>query len=280
MKEINKSDFMFNITTNGTLFDNPKVKDYLLRDKRRKSVGVSLDGCKEIHNYNRSNSFDLVMKNFDWWRENFPWCSTKSTINHEALPYLLDSVKFLTSLELEYIFMNIVFEPVWEEGDDSLFYDQLIKIADYLIENNRYQKYNVTLFNEYILTESPEALSKSWCGCGNSMMAIDYKGNLYPCLRFLTLSKKEPYIIGDIYNGINSDRLLPFRYCHNLRTEKCKNCNHKLGCGWCTAFNYDETDSLFERVDYMCKMHLARVEANKYFFDKIKSLEGREDLMK
>ena len=103
------------------------------------------------------------------------------------------------------------------------------------------------------------------------MLAIDYKGDIFPCLRFKTLSKQKPLIIGNI-NSPNLDykKLIPFYFCHNTRnTPNCKDCEAKAGCPNCTAFCYDETGSIFDRISYMCEMHKARRRANIYYWNKM-----------
>jgi uncharacterized protein len=56
-------------------------------------------------------------------------------------------------------------------------------------------------------------------------------------------------------------------------------CEVNGGCAWCQGANYDfgPTDTIYQRATYICKMHKARVRANKYYwerFNKIKAQEG------
>ena len=64
--------FTFFNTTNGTLFGEPSIRDFLNRWKCLR-VGVSLDGCKKAHDMNRvylngKGSYDKVMENMEWWK--------------------------------------------------------------------------------------------------------------------------------------------------------------------------------------------------------------------
>src|SRR5574344_627376 len=110
------------------------------------------------------------------------------------------------------------------------------------------------------------------------MIAMDYQGNLYPCLRFKTLSKQNPLIIGNIYenNGkIDYKKLLPFYFCHNVKNSPdCEHCEAYVSCPNCTAFCYDETGSIFDRVNYMCDIHKARYKANIYYWNKLAKKEN------
>lgn len=276
-KKQNKwKDYILSFSTNGTCFKDPKVREYIAKYHDHISVGLSLDGCKAIHDYNRNDSFDEVMKWFPYWRRNFPCGGTKSTLNHEAIPYVYESIKFLTSTCLEDIFMNTVYEDVWQPGDDKLFYDQLLKTADYLLDYRIYKKKQVSLFSSVFLMDVNN--DSNWCGCGSCMIAVDYLGNLYPCLRFKTLSKRPPLSIGNIFvdNGkLDYKKLLPFYFCHNTQnTERCDTCEARKGCPNCTGFCYDETGSIFDRTFYMCDMHIARKKANDYYWRKMARIEG------
>lgn len=268
--------YVFSFSTNGVCFDDEKVCNLIEKHHEHMSVGISLDGCKTIHDYNRSNSFDALMEGFPYWRKQFWWCSTKSTLNHESIPYVFESIKFLHSLCMKHMYMNTVSEDVWQDGDDKLFYDQLIKSADYILDNKLYKEKYISLFDLGTMMDIEH--QSNWCGCGSCMIAVDYKGNLFPCMRFKTLSKMEPLSIGNIFidNGkIDYKKLLPFYFCHNtIHTPDCENCDAKAMCPNCTAFCYDETGSIFDRVSYMCDMHRARVKANRYYWNKLAKLEN------
>jgi uncharacterized protein len=269
---------IFGFSTNGTRFNDPEVRQFIEKYHDYLSVGVSLDGCKTIHDINRNNSFDELMNWFPYWRNQFPNGSTKSTLNHEAIPYVFESVKFLESTCLDNIFMNTVYEDVWKEGDDKLFEEQLIKAADYILDNKLYKYKHCSLFDIFLVNKIKMENNHNWCGCGSCMIALDYQGNLYPCLRFKTLSKMEPLAIGNIFvdNGkLDYKKLLPFYFCHNTRnTPDCDNCEANASCPNCTAFCYDETGSIFDRTDYMCKMHQARYRANVYYWNKMCEIEN------
>jgi len=60
------------------------------------------------------------------------------------------------------------------------------------------------------------------------MLAVDCHGNFFPCIRFydISLTNKNGFKIGDIYNGINMNRLRPFQSLtlKNQSTEECINC--------------------------------------------------------
>lgn len=261
---------MFSFTTNGTLLGEPKVRAYLTKDKCRKSVSLSLDGDQRVHDINRCGSWESVMANFDWWRKNFPWCTTKSTVNRVSLPHIMDSIRFVAGLGLTDIFMNVVYEEEWDATDAHVYEAQLREVADYLLEDGRYQNVHVSFFNEALTAENLPPRS-AWCGCGNAMIMVSPDGGLYPCLRFY--SGRNQWPIGDIAKGIDQDRLRPFYFCHNERSPKCGACQVRAKCPHCIGWDYNSTGSIFIRSTNVCEMFKAQIRVNEYFFARIARLE-------
>lgn len=47
----------------------------------------------------------------------------------------------LYSLGIHEVNINVVFEDVWKNGDDNLFEEQLMQLADAIIDNDYYKDY-------------------------------------------------------------------------------------------------------------------------------------------
>lgn len=277
--------YRFNFSTNGILYNTPAVQKYIWKNSEHVSIGISIDGNKIKHDLQRvkpdgSGSFDDVVKNVPLWLEQFPSASTKSTFSHEDLPHLKDSIIALWDLGINMVAANVVFEDVWHEGDDLIFEEQLMELADYIIDNRLYYDYSVRFFDPQVgnpLTE--DNLDSNYCGSGK-MLAIDCNGNFYPCIRFydISLTNRKGYKVGDIHNGINRNRLRPFLSLtlKNQSTDECINCEVGKGCAWCSGCNYNfaKTDTIYERATYICKMHKANVRANEYFWSKFSQVTG------
>lgn len=277
--------YRFNFSTNGLLYDSQKVQKYIWKNSGHVSIGISVDGNKIKHDLQRvrkdgSGSFDDITKNVPLWISQFPEATTKSTFSHEDLPYLKDSIIELWNMGINSVAANLVFEDVWVEGDDIIFENQLKELGDYIIENKLYYDYSVRFFDPTIgnpLTE--DDLNSNYCGAGK-MLAIDCQGNFYPCIRFydISLNSKKGYKIGDIYKGINEDRLRPFHALtlKNQSDDECINCKIGRGCSWCSGCNYDfaDTDTIFQRATFICKMHKANVRANEYFWNRFSEVTG------
>jgi uncharacterized protein len=198
------------------------------------------------------------------------------TFSHDDLPYVKESIIHIFKQGIPTINSNVVFENVWEDGDEKIFEDQLKALADEIIKKKWYKKHTCSFFNRNI--GEPISSNGNWCGAGK-MLAVDGRGLYYPCVRFtqFSMQNRKAWVIGDCDSGINANRVRPFRTL-SLKAQslpECVTCEVATGCAWCQGTNYDfaDTDTILQRATYICKMHKARVRANKYFwakYDRIK----------
>lgn len=277
------NSYRITMSTNGINYHEPKVQRFIEKNHEHLDIGISIDGTRQKHDANRiyknsgKGSYDDVVRNIPLWVSQFPDCGTKVTVSHADLPYIKESVMHLFSLGIHTVNINCVFENVWRDGDDDLFENQLMQLADSIIEGGYYDGYECSFFNEWIGHPLPHSDNQNWCGTGK-MLAIDAAGNLYPCLRFskFSLRNKSAWVLGTIRDGINPEKLAPFLKLDRLSqsTQECIDCDVASGCAWCQAENYDcsPDGSLFHRSTAICKMHKARVRANQYYWGKLHGL--------
>lgn len=287
------NSYRFSFSTNGINYDSKKVQDFIAKNHRHLSIGITIDGTELKHDLNRiwkgttnqeRGSYKDVVKNIPLWLKQFPNASTKVTISSADIPYIKESVLHLYSLGIHAININCVFEDVWKDGDDKLFEEQLIDLADAIVDNEYYKDYSCSFFSEHIGKPLDKELeNQNWCGAGK-MLAIDAAGNFYPCTRFAqySLREKKARIIGNIRDGIDSNKLRPYLSldrCTQSRLE-CIDCEVASGCAWCQGENYDaaETDTIYQRSTAICKMHKARVRANNYYWNKLFHKLKQEEL--
>lgn len=275
------NSYMFSFSTNGINYDSTKVQNYIQKNKTHISIGITIDGTEQKHDLNRvykksqKGSYEDVARNIPLWLKQFPDAGTKVTISSADIPYIADSVIHLYKLGIHMVNINCVFENVWKEGDDKLFEEQLISLANKIIDNEYYKDYKCSFFSESIGKPlDPIIENENWCGAGQ-MLSIDTNGNFYPCTRFAqySLRNKKALIIGNVNDGINKNKLRPFlsldRYSQS--PQKCMVCEVASGCAWCQGENYDaaETPTIFQRSTAICMMHKARVRANNYYWNKL-----------
>lgn len=279
------NNYRFSFSSNGLLYSTPEVQNYIKKNKNNLSIGLSVDGNKTKHDLQRikpdgSGSYDEIVKNVPLWLLQFPNSGTKATFSSADLPHLKDSVISLYELGINPIAANVIFENDWQDSDDVIFETQLRELADYIIENRLWDKFNCTFFADFLgspLTQ--EHLDGNWCGAGK-MLAIDHQGKFYPCVRFVgySLNKRASLVVGDCERGYDYDRLRPFMALdtRSQSSEECINCQVAEGCAWCQGFNYDDAKiaTIYERATYICKMHKARVRANDYYWARLKQVAG------
>lgn len=280
--------YRFSFSTNGLMYADQRVQDFISKNRNHLSIGITIDGTRQKHDMQRvyknsgAGSYDDVVKNIPLWLEQFPGSGTKVTVSHDDLPYVTESVLHLFSLGIKEVNINVVFEDVWHEGDDVLFERQLTTLADEMIEKGLYIEHYCSFFSEHIgKPQDPVLENQNWCGAGK-MLSIDAAGNFYPCTRFAKYSlwNKEAIAIGNVYEGIDPNKLRPFLALNRCvqSTQECMDCEVGSGCAWCQGSNYDfaQTDTIFQRATYICKMHKARVRANNYYWNKLNQTKNED----
>ena len=273
--------YRFSFSTNGINYGSEKVQQFIKKNQKHLSIMVTIDGTQVLHDMNRvyknseKGSYYDVLRNIPLWQNQFERAGTKVTISHENISYIKESVLHLFSLGIHDVNINCVFENVWKEGDDKRLEDQLIKLADAIIDNDLYKDNTCSFFWENMgKPMDPKLFNENWCGAGR-MLSIDAAGNFYPCTRFAqySLRNKKAWIIGNVKDGINRNRLRPFLTLDRCTqsSDECINCEVAEGCAWCQGENYDaaDTNTIFQRSTAICKMHKARVHANNYYWNKL-----------
>ena len=279
--------YRFSFSTNGIMYDDPRVQKYIEKNKTHLSIGITIDGTQRKHDKQRvypdgKGSYNDVVRNVPLWLSQFPDASTKVTIAHDDVPYIYESVLHLWDLGINTVNINVVFENVWQEGDDAKLEEQLVKVADYVLSNRLFSKVNASFFSDMI-GKPLDCIrdNQNWCGAGK-MLAVDYKGDFYPCVRFapFSMTKRKARCIGNCFDGIDQNKLRPFLALNRTTqsSHECIGCEVASGCAWCQGLNYDEadTDTIYQRAVFICKMHKARVRANKYYWEKFNRLSSAE----
>lgn len=286
------NQYRFSFSTNGINYGNDKVQHFINENLDHLNIGITIDGTRRKHDLNRiykesgNGSYDDVVRNIPLWLEQFPAASTKVTISSEDIPYIRESVIHLFKLGIKEVNINCVFEEGWKYGDDAQFEEQLMLLADEIIDNRYYSTCACSFYSEMIgKALHPEKDNQNWCGAGK-MLAVDATGNFYPCTRFAgySLRSKRPIIIGNINDGIDKNKLRPFLTLDRTTqsSRECIDCEVAGGCAWCQGENYDaaDTNTIYQRATAICKMHKARVRANNYYWNKLYrklELEGQRE---
>ena len=277
--------FLFSMISNGVEYFDPKVQDFLTRNKGRISFGISLDGCKPLHDMCRifpdgTGSYDIAEAGCKHYKEFYdPNMLTKMTICPENLTWTFDAFKNLQQLGYPVIHANCVYEKGWNKSHATVLYDQLKKIADYILENDLENDLEFKMFNEIQYCPQSKVNNNNYCGSTGCMLCCDPDGNIAPCVRFLKSSLGEglgDFTIGHVRSGLGKEEVdkkniedLDAVTRESQSPIECWECPISTGCGWCTAYNYQELGSIDRRCTYICWTHRASALANVYYWNKV-----------
>ena len=174
-----KEQYLYYATTNGTVLTD-EMKSWFVKNRDYFWLGLSLDGDRETHNHNRSNSFDKI--DIDFFRNNWRGQSVKMTLSDYSLKNLAHDIKFIHSLGFPIRGVNEF------EGDFNWDKDEYIKtLIPQLKELVKFYVENDDLAVDQLLDlhlnycESSHREKKKWCGIGEGAPFFDVDGKKYPC---------------------------------------------------------------------------------------------------
>lgn len=207
--------FTFFVSTNGTLFENKNIKEFLVRWPCLK-VGLSLDGCKEAQDMNRiykdgSGSYDAIMKNFEWWKNKYNTTMVKGTLSPDTLPLLDKMLINQAKLGMTKLWANPIYEHDWTEEEGQTYRQKMFNVIDWIFANNKENEIEPLVSAPVNAKEvkKSEGDSFHYCGTCNYMITLGIDGKLYPCHRFAT-STNHKFSIGDIEKGIDENKIKMF----------------------------------------------------------------------
>ena len=275
--------FVFDVCSNGLLHFDPRVQEYIKKHIRHLGYNISIDGNKELHDscridLNGNGTYERAIAGVKDFKETFDGhMGSKMTIAPGNVDKVFDAVAFMIGNSgYKSINLNCVYEEGWKIEHATTLYWQLHKLADWLYKEDLLDKTRLSIFTELCGKPLEEDYDQNWCGGTGLMLAVDYKGDIFPCLRYMesSVNNKVPaYVIGNITSGINVEKTHCDRVnclgCitrHSQSTDECINCPIAMGCGWCSAYNYETFGTPNKRATYICCMHKARVLANVYYW--------------
>lgn len=275
--------FRVSICSNGVMYFDPRVQAYLEKYRPWISFSVSIDGDKQLHDSCRvfpdgRGSYDMAVAAARHFMAHYSEIGTKMTLAPANVAYTAQALENLIDIGYRQIFCNCVFEEGWKLEHAKTLYWQLKEFADYLFDHNLHDEIYVSIYEEDQFRPMDPADDNNWCGGNGAMIAVDYKGDIFPCLRYMESSLGNavpPIIIGTVDGGIEAtpeqkhcvECLQCMTRC-SQSTQECIECPIARGCAWCSAYNYQYFGKLNKRTTFICVMHKARALANVYFWNR------------
>lgn len=275
--------FRVSICSNGVLYFTPKVQEFIKKHQTHLSFTISIDGNKTLHDAcrvfpNGTGSYDLAIKAAKHYRKYYDAIlSSKMTLSPDNINFVFPALVNLWENDYNFIYCNCIYEKGWTIEHAKILYYELKKVADYLLDNHLERIKGTSILN-LDLSQQKNISDKNFCGGDGNMLAVDYKGDLYPCLRYMESSigqSQLPYIIGNVNDGIGynqqtKDMIAGLDVTYKSQSpQECIDCPVSSECGWCSALNYQEFGTINKRTTYTCLMHKARVLANYYYQNKM-----------
>jgi len=290
--------FMISICSNGVAYFDPKVQAYLNKHKNHLSFSVTIDGNQKLHDSCRvyagtdRGCYKEAMAAAQDWVGKGQYMGSKVTLSPENIKYMYEAIIHMIDNGYEEILGNCVYEANWTNKDALIFYKQGKKLADEFLRRDLdfENKFYCSLFEEnFFKPKDPDDI-QNWCGGNGVMIACDWDGEIYPCIRYMEMSlgKDQPKLpIGNVDDGLmqTEKQKLVVEQLHSINrrtqsTDECFFCPIAEGCSWCSAWNYQLFGTPDKRCTRICPMHKARALFNYYFWNKYYIKYGISKTMK
>lgn len=245
-----KKKYRFSLGTNGTIMTE-EMKEWFIKHSCFQ-MSISLDGTKEVHDYNRSGSYNALMKNIDFFRQYDQ--TVKMTISSFTIPRLADCIIHIHELGMKPE-ANVVFEDVWGNTEEKrklleIYAKELDKLVKFYLQNPELTVPRLLSHRIGILISGMEyGLEEKFCGSGKYMCAVMPNGEKYPCHRFTPLSLKTPI------HKIDPDKKI-------FGPKKCIECGIRRLCHSCLGANYEINGSIDIRTTSHCEFFKLEVLAS------------------
>lgn len=161
--------FCISICSNGALYFNDKVQNFFKKHRHRISFSVTIDGNRELHDSCRVflgtefGSYDIAAAASEDWMSRGYYMGSKITIAPGNLDYLYDAIVHMVELGYDEINANTVYEKGWTIEHARKYYEELIRISDYWIDNDLVESHYLSLFEEGFFKPKEESDDSNWC---------------------------------------------------------------------------------------------------------------------
>lgn len=244
------------IQTNLTLLDDDFIDFFI---KNEFGVGTSLDGTKELHDKNRSNSFDKVFKNIQYAQSKGLNIGAICILSQETLPHIEEIYCFFRDNNIDFTLSPVIPNTRYSEYilSPDEYYTALKELFDlwYLDESCKIRVNPCGSIIQSILLKGVNLSCIHSENCLNHFVTFLPNGDVFPCNRF---TDYEHFKIGNILKMTFTQILesesrskLLLRSTNTIAA--CSKCEFKEYCkGGCMNHAYEFYQTIYER-DYYCQ---------------------------
>lgn len=289
--ENRKKKVTFAITTNATLVTDEIA---LFLKENNFNVTVSIDGDKEDNDKNRyysnrQGAYDKILRGVQKMQQYGVHLSARGTVTAHNIN-MLKNWKHLVGLG----FSGVHFAPavnLMEKNTLLQYCEEDKKMVDHFFDCLKKEDYhtveNMHNIKNYVSRIHNGGMRFTCCGAYVRMIAVDIKGNIYPCHRFVALKEM---CIGNIFRGWDREKCERLNENLQLSNSSCTNCWAVNLCGGgCPFENYMETKLTCSPNSFACFSNKSLLEyvivkylelsdsERDYFFEKNKQEEDTEN---
>ena len=230
----------YSMTTNATLLTDEAID---LICKYRIGIKVSVDGPKEIHDYLRphktgAGSFDTLVKNLQRLvaKRGYP-PAVRATITRKN-PGINDIAEFLEKIGFNIIGFGYAEGSCFEKGeldltaaDMEFLKGEERKLAEKVIAKlDAGERVKFNPYGRLLQKIHHRVKTRMRCGYARGTITVAADGRIFPCP--LSPGKREHYVIGDVFNGIDPGRVKAMVADYYKVKQHChKTCWAKHICG-------------------------------------------------
>lgn len=250
-------DYIFFITTNGTLLDEDRKK-WLAAHTDSLQLGLSLDGDKYMQDINRCNSFDKL--DLEFFAKTYPEQGVKMTVSTKTLPHLARGVIFCHDAGFD-VSCNLAYGIDWSsEENKSIFERELMTLINYYLDHPEVKPCAMLDVDRLISMTLVDDKNLRYCGAGYAMKAYDYDGIFYPCQHFLPISIGKEQALSsleiDFKEYVIQEEVMP---------DECKRCVMRNICPTCYGENFSATGNIHSRDMNLCPLFKIQFKALAFF---------------
>lgn len=236
------------ICSNGLQYFDPAVQKFFKDYSQQISFNISIDGNKELHDACRiqptgEGSYDVAMTALNHYNRVYSKeRNSKMTLAPSNIKYLFESVVDFINHGMTNINLNCVFEEGWTVDTAKTEYEQLKKLAEYILDNDLEHLY-IAIFKETPEGPMDKYSDGNHCGGLGSMLAMRPNGQFYPCIRYMPTSVGDDVkdlCIGTVQTGMvgreQDSEVLTMMDAITRRSQSndiCYDCPIGNSCAWC-----------------------------------------------
>ncbi len=284
--EIAKKYLKISLVTNLSLMDDEKL-NFLIENKI--DICTSLDGPKEVHDYNRTlignSNYEQVINWIKKIKEEYKkndidenMVNALVTLTKKSLEYPKEIIDEYVNLGLKNIHLRFlnklgVAKHSWDKISYSVdeylsFWKKAVEYIEELkkqnikinerIVNIMLQKFNSEFDPNYLELRSP-------CGAAIGQLAYDYNGDIYTCdeARMIDDDIFKLGTVDEKYKDIvTCDKACALVNASINDQYYCDNCAYKPFCGICPVCNFAEQNNIIAKISVTsrCKIFIKQFD--------------------